>query len=192
MKRRNVFNKCFALFVAVIVILSASPLFSDNRVDIEASNACLIISGDDSLSNRLLFKFDLPAKLNDKRIDYAEVVFYTKIDTLSRYSLLFAGYPVTTDWNKTIASWSSPWTNEGGDYHDSLYEIGLIKARGDGKVRFDITRLARRWQQQAMPNYGVIIIPLEEDRKITELVHPSDFSEGVFAKVIIYFSYTHP
>ena len=55
-----------------------------------------------------------------------------------------------------------------------------------------ITRLVRSWQQQVMLNYGLIIIPLEEERKITELVHPSGFPQGVLAKVTIYFSYTHP
>jgi len=192
MKARNFFKKTFPLFVAVMVIFSASPGFSDNRVDIEVSNACIISPGVDSLSSRVLLKFDLPSKLDDKRIDYAEVVFYANIDTLSRHSVMFAGYPINSDWNKATASWSGTWTNEGGDYNDSLYEIGLIKARGDGKVRFDITRLVTSWQQESLPNYGLIIIPVEEERKITGLVHPSDFPQGVFAKVTIYFSYMHP
>ncbi len=192
MKARNFSKKIGPLFAAAIVILYASPGLCDNRVDIELSKASVLTPANDSLSSRLLFKFDLPSKLNDKRIDYAEIVFYPKTDTTSRHSIMFAGYPVTTDWNKATASWSGPWTNQGGDYTDSLYEIGLIKARGDGKVRFDITRLVKEWQQGSIPNYGLIIIPLEEERKITGLVHPSGFPQGVFAKVIIYFSYTHP
>lgn len=105
---------------------------------------------------------------------------------------MFAGYPVTTDWNNASASWSNPWTNEGGDFNDSLYEIGLIKAGSDGAVRFDITRLVTSWQQGTISNHGLIIIPLEENRRITELVRQSSFPQGVFARVIIYFSYTHP
>ncbi|MGB2804431.1 MAG: DNRLRE domain-containing protein, partial [Candidatus Zixiibacteriota bacterium] len=159
---------------------------------INVSNACIISPGNDSLSSRVLFKFDLPSKLSDKRIDYAEVVFKASIDTLSRHSVMFAGYPVTTEWSGATASWSGIWTNEGGDYNDSLYEIGLIKSGSDGVVRFDITRLVRSWQQNSMSNYGLIIIPVEEERRITKLVHPFGFPQGVFAKVIIYFSYTHP
>jgi hypothetical protein len=173
-------------------MFSASPGFSDNRVDIEVTDAGFITPGNDSLSSRLLFKFNLPSKLSDKRIDYAEVVFKAKIDTLSRYSVMFAGFPVTTDWDKATVSWSGSWTNEGGDYNDSLYEIGLIKARSDGVVRFDITRLVTAWQQELIPNYGLIIIPVEEERKITDLEHPIGFPLDVFAKVTIYFSYTHP
>jgi len=184
--------KLFPLFVGVLVIFFASPVFCDNRVDIDVSDVCIISPGNDSLSSRVLLKFDLPSKLSDKRIDYAEVVFEAKIDTLSRFSVMFAGYPVTFDWNKAAVSWSGSWTNEGGDYNDSLYEIGLIKAGGNGVVRFDITRLVTSWQQEAISNYGLIIIPLEEDRRITELLHPSGYPQGVYAKVRIYFSYTHP
>ena len=173
-------------------MLCSPSAFSDNRVDIEVSNAAMMVAANDSLSNRLLFKFDLPSKLNDKRIDYAEILFHAKIDTLSRYSALFAAHPLTTNWNKTGISWSSPWTTEGGDYNDSSCGIGLIKTRNDGKIRLDITHLVKRWVHESVPNYGIIIIPLEEKRKITELVHPSSFPQGVFAKVTIFFSYTHP
>jgi hypothetical protein len=184
--------RILTLTIIAMVILCSNSAFSDNRVDIEVSNAAIIAPANDSLSPRLLFKFDLPSKLNDKRIDFAEIVFHAKIDTLSRHSVLFAGYPVTTNWNNAGISWSNPWTAEGGDYNDSLYEIGLIKTKGDGKIRFDITRLVKRWVHESVPNYGIIVIPIEEERKITELVHPSSFPEGVFAKVTIFFSYTHP
>ena len=192
MKTMSSLKGFFLMLMVLAVILTASPCFSDNKIEFQVSNVSIISPGTDSISNRLLFKFDLPSSLNDKRIDYAEVVFYANVDTLSRHSVLFAGYPITNEWNKTSASWSNPWTKTGGDFNDSLYEIGMIKTKGDGKVRFDITRLAERWQQQSMPNYGIILIPLEKDRKITGLVHPSDFPQGVFAKVTIYFSYTHP
>jgi hypothetical protein len=180
------------LIIIATVIFCSPSAFSDNRVDIQVSEAAVIVPANDSVSSRLLFKFDLPTKLNDKRIDFAQIVFYAKIDTSSRYSALLGGHAVTTNWNKAGVSWSNPWTIEGGDYNDSLYEIGLIKARTDGKVRLNITHLVERWVHESVPNYGIIIIPLEEERKITELVHPSSFPEGVFAKVMIFFSYTHP
>jgi hypothetical protein len=191
MKSRNLSKMIFAIVVLLTMSFN-SPVLADNMVDINVSKACVINPRTDSLSSRILFKFDLPSMLSDKRIDYAEVVFQAKIDTLSRYSVMFAGFPVTTDWNNATASWSNPWTKEGGDYNDSLYEIGLIKARGDGEVRFDITRLVRGWQQGSISNYGLMIKPLEEERKIKELVHPTSLPQGVFAKVRIYFSYTHP
>ncbi len=181
-----------AFVLTLVTMLFATSAFADNRVDIDVSSAYLISSGNDSLSSRVLLKFDLPSKLDDKRIDYAEVVFKAGVDTLSRYSVMFAGYPVTRDWSGAAPSWSSPWISEGGDYNDSLYETGLIKARGDGTVRFDITRLVTAWQQGSMSNYGLIIIPAEEERRITQLVHPAGLPQGVFAKVTIYFSYTHP
>jgi hypothetical protein len=180
------------LLIIGIVMLCSTSVFADNRIDIEVLNATVLVPPSDSLSRRLLFKFDLPSNLNDKRIDYAQIVFYAHVDTLSRHSLLFGGYALTTDWNKSTVSWSNPWATEGGDYNDSLYEIGLAKAKGDGKIRFNITHLVEKWVQESVPNYGILIIPLEEHRKITELVHPSSFPQGVFAKVTIFFSYTHP
>ncbi len=190
MKTRSYSNKLLPLLVGLLVTFSASPAFSDNTADMEVSNAGIITPENDSLSSRLLFRFDLPSKLDDKRIDYAQVVFTAKIDTLSRYSVIFAGYPITTAWDNASVSWSSPWANEGGDYVDSLYDIGFVKAGGE--ARFDITHLVARWQQGSMPNYGLIIIPVEEERKITQLVHPEGLPQGVYAKVTIYFSYTHP
>jgi hypothetical protein len=185
-------KQVLAVTIAVMVILSATLALADNRVDVSVSNACLISPGNDSLSSRILFKFDLPSKLDDKRVDYAEVVFEAKVDTLSRHSLMFVGYPLTTDWSAATSSWSSPWTNEGGDYNESLRQIGLIKAGSYGQVRFDITRLVTAWQQGSVSNHGLIIMPLNEERKIRQLVHPAGFPQGVFAKVTIYFSYTHP
>ena len=181
-----------SLTTLLIVMLWSISGFSDNRVNIEVSSVGILMPGDDSTSYRLLFKFDLPSKLNDKRIDYAEIVFFAEVDTLSRHSVLLVAHPVTTGWNNAGVSWSNPWTTEGGDYNDSLYGIGLIKPRRDGRVELDITRLVKRWVHESAPNYGIIIIPLERYRKITDLVHPSSFSEGVFAKVTIFFSYTHP
>ncbi|MCK4784445.1 MAG: hypothetical protein KAV87_11885, partial [Desulfobacteraceae bacterium] len=115
MKANDFSKMLFPLLVGVLVILYAAPVFSDNRVDINVSNACIISPGNDSLSSRVLFKFDLPSKLSDKRIDYAELVFKAKIDTLSRFSVMFAGYPVTAAWDKASVSWSGTWANEGGD-----------------------------------------------------------------------------
>ncbi len=181
-----------ALVLTPMTIIFATTASADNRVDINVSSACLMSPGNDSLSSRVLLKFDLPSKLDDKRIDYAEVIFKAEVDTLSRYSVMFAGYPVTRDWTGAAPSWSNSWTNEGGDYNDSLYETGLIKAGGDGTVRFDITRLVTAWQQGSLANHGLIIIPSEEDRRITRLNQPDAFPQGVFAKVTIYFSYTHP
>jgi hypothetical protein len=181
-----------SLVLSLAITGSAATALGDKRVEIDVSSACLISPGNDSLSSRVLLRFDLPSELDDKRIDYAEVVFKAEVDTLSRYSVTFAGYPVTRGWIGAGLSWSSPWTNEGGDYNDSLYETGLVKTRGDGTVRFDITRLVTAWQQGSLANYGLIIIPVEEERRITQLVHPAEFPQGVFAKVTIYFSYTHP
>jgi hypothetical protein len=192
MKTKTSLKWTLGVILSAVVILSVATASADNRVDIYVSNAYLMSPGNDSLSSRVLLRFDLPSELDDKRIDYAEVVFKAEVDTLSRHSVTFAGYPVTRDWIGAGLSWSSPWTNEGGDYNDSLYETGLIKARGDGTVRFDITRLVTAWQQRSLTNYGLIIIPAEEERKITHLVHPTEFPQGVFAKVTIYFSYTHP
>jgi hypothetical protein len=184
--------RIITLTVMATVTLCSSFAFSDNRIDIEVSNVAVLVPPNDSLSSRLLFKFELPSQLDDKRIDFAEIVFYAKIDTLSKHSGLFGEYPVTTDWNKAGVSWSNPWTTAGGDYNDSLCEIGLVKAKGDGRIRFNITHLVEKWVHESVPNYGIIIIPLEDHRQITELLHPASFPQGVFAKVTIFFSYTHP
>lgn len=192
MKKSMSYLLIYTLFVGGIVLSLTSLAFSDNKVEIAISDASLIVPDNDSLSSRLLFKFDLPSSLSDKRIDFAEVVFYTKTDSSSTHSVMLAAYPVTTDWNKSSASWSNPWTNIGGDYNDSLCEMGFVKFSGEGKVRLDITNFVERWQKQSMANYGLIVFPLETDRKIISLVHPPSFDMNVYAKVIIYFSYTHP
>jgi hypothetical protein len=192
MKKRICYFLIYSLLVGGFVLSLSSLAFSDNKVEISISDASLIAPDSDSLSSRMLFKFDLPLSLNDKRIDFAEVVFYAKMDSSSTHSIMLAAYPVTTDWNKSSASWSNPWTNSGGDYNDSLCEIGLVKSSGEERVRLEITHFVERWQKQSMANYGLIVFPLETDRKIMSLVHHPSFDTNVYAKVIIYYSYTHP
>ena len=192
MKKSISYLLIYTLLVCGIVLSLTSLAFPDNKIEIIISDASLIVPDNDSLSSRLLFKFDLPSSLSDKRIDFAEVVFYTKTDSSSTHSVMLAAYPVTTDWNKSSASWSNPWTNSGGDYNDSLCEIGLVKSSSEERIRLDITHFVERWQKQSMPNYGLIVFPVETDRRIIGLVHPPGFAMNVYAKVIIYYSYTHP
>jgi hypothetical protein len=192
MKKRICYFLIYSLLVGGFVLSLSSLAFSDNKVEISISDASLIAPDSDSLSSRLLFKFDLPSSLSDKRIDFAEVDFYTKVDSSSTHSVMLAAYPLTMDWNKSNASWSNPWANRGGDYNDSLCEIGMVKSSSEERVRLDITRLVERWQKQSMNNYGLIVFPLETDRKIVSLVNHPSFGTNVYAKVIIYFSYTHP
>ncbi len=192
MKTRKSFLIIYTLLAMVYMLFFALPAFPDNKIEIMVTNSSVIVPADDSISNRLLFKFDLPSSLNDKRIDYAEIDFYTKVDSLSSQSVMLTAYPLTTDWNKSTASWSSPWGNSGGDFNDSLGEIGMVKSSGEEKVRLDITHMVERWQKQTLANYGLVVFPLETDRKIDSLEHHPGLASNVYAKVVIYFSYTHP
>jgi hypothetical protein len=128
-------------------------------------NHSTVINPPDSLAGeygpRFLLSFDLPDVLNGEEITYAEVVSTANLPSVNRDEpVIFEAYPLTCGWVQG-ASWSSPWTNQGGDYDLDRREIFTLKTGGQGSLLIEVTRIVDRWVQGRATNYGLILIPVK-------------------------------
>jgi hypothetical protein len=145
-----------------------------------------------SVSGRILVKFSLPEQLNGAFIDYAELTFTATPDTGSSYICLLGAFPVTKSWESGVVSWSGGWDNAGGDYIESTYACSLIRTSPDQPTRIDVSEIVSMWVDGTIPNYGLIIMPLEDSNRFFELHSTAGLPANIMAKVRIFFSIMEP
>jgi hypothetical protein len=66
-------------------------------------------------------------------------------------------YPITTDWSSDAVSWSTPWSNPGGDFDDVFYAEYAISSIGPQEIQIDLTDLCMRWADARLPYFGFLI-----------------------------------
>jgi hypothetical protein len=137
---------------------------------------------------RILLKFDLPGQLTEVTIDYAELLFHVVPDTGSSYIRLMGAFPVAKSWEKGSISWSSGWDKAGGDYLDSIYSSCRIRTSPEELTRVDITSILQMWIDGIIPNYGLILIPLEDPTRLLELKPGSNLPNGAKAMVRVFYT----
>ena len=148
-----------------------------------------IISPDPALdAGRILVKFDLPEQLTGALIDYAELMFTATPDTGLGYICILGAFPVTKSWQSGVVSWSGGWDNAGGDYTDSSYACSLIRTSPDQITRIDISEIVQSWVDGDLPNFGLIIMPLENPNRFLKLHSTQGFAPNVKAKVRIFYT----
>lgn len=179
-------RKKILLLVGCSFFLFASFL-NGAELNIEVTKTATIDSTNSSAYGRLLFKFELPSHLEKSSIDYAELIFKAEPNISNTRLVVLSAYPLTRDWEENNVSWNSPWTDEGGDYIDTLGLSGLLLKSKDYKIALDITEILRLWVDNSLSNYGLILIPLEPEYSLKLLHHP-DLSDDVDAKVRIFYT----
>lgn len=79
---------------------------------------------------------------------------------------------ITTDWSSSTATWNTPWSTPGGDYHPTPYGTSTtndVLALGDPNILFsiDVTDLVQDWVDGTYPNYGLLLdSPTPDDESI--------------------------
>jgi len=66
-------------------------------------------------------------------------------------------YPITTPWDPTSVTWTFPWQNPGGDFHEDVHAFYTFGSPPQDTQEIDLTPIFRYWNTS--PNYGMIIIP---------------------------------
>ncbi len=173
-----------AILFLLVLCASANSAYWEDSV----STLGTIAPNQGAEFGRLLFKFDLPNELDGAVIDYAELIFTATPDTGTSYICLMGVFPVSTSWESANLSWSSGWTNSGGDYVDSIFSTCLIRRSEDKLTRADITDVAQLWADGTLPNYGLIVMPLEDLGRYLKLHESSSLPQGVKAKVRVFYS----
>jgi hypothetical protein len=175
---------CLMTLFLLVLCASAHPAYWESSV----TQVGTLSPGQNSDYGRLLFKFDLPEQVNGAFIDYAELRFTATPDTGSSYICLMGVFPVATSWESANLSWSSGWSNPGGDYIDTIYSSCVIRTSTDRLTRADITEIVQMWVDSTLTNNGVILMPLEDGSRFMKLHDTNGFPQGVKAKVRVFYS----
>jgi hypothetical protein len=179
-------KKTFYLTIMLWLVLLASAHSAYWESSI--TQVGIISPGPTSDAGRILVKFELPEQLNGALIDYAELMFTATPDTGSGYICILGAFPVTKNWESGVVSWSGGWDNAGGDYTDSMYACSLIRTSPDLITRIDISGIVQSWVDGDLPNYGLIIMPLENPNRFLKLHSTPGFAPNIKAKVRIFYT----
>ncbi len=175
------------LLLVICFFFLFAAFLNGAELKIEVIKTATIDSTNKSFYGRLLFKFDLPSQLEEGFIDYAEIIFKSEPNMSNARTVVLGAYPLTRDWEENDVAWDSPWTDEGGDYIDSLGLSGLLLKSKDYRIALDITQIVRLWVKKSLSNYGLVLIPLESEYSLKLLHHP-DLPDDVNAEVRIFFT----
>jgi hypothetical protein len=123
---------------------------------------------------RLLLKFELPAELADKSIDFACVsVDANSVATKGTVSL--EAFRVTTDWNASSVSWTGPWTKAGGDWDSDASADWVVGESAEKTVYLDVTDFVNVWLKEPSKNFGLLVKvsgPFQGTFAVDEAVKP--------------------
>ena len=138
--------------------------------------------GEGEEHRRSLMRWDLSALPGDAIIVSATVELY-RYDGSAENAMQIALYRLTRDWAEgtgwdfwpdpsyvpdgatwTLASPGTAWTTPGGDFDTTIVgQITLPAGMGNGWVSLDATAAVRAWVEDGLPNYGLLLRPLNGD-----------------------------
>ncbi|HXF48339.1 MAG TPA: hypothetical protein VNL73_02795 [Verrucomicrobiae bacterium] len=118
----------------------------------------------------LLFKFDLPAVLQNVRVNMANLRFQVQTDT-SREPLGILVRPMLAPWTSGIrlAAMSE---SAASPFHVNFGRVGFNS--GTAEVR--LTYIVRAWQQGELPNFGILVYPAKTSASTFQLRNLTDGS----------------
>ena len=144
------------LILAVVIGLAVcSPLFGD-ELKISTMTSALTDRVGNTDRPGLLFKFELPAKLEKARIDLAYLRFKVESDT-AQEALGLLVRPMLQAWSSGARLSTLP--ASAVSRSDANFG-GLSRKSGRGKV--EITEVVRAWQSGGLSNFGLLVYPAEE------------------------------
>jgi len=154
-----------------LAILSSAAAGNEIAYDIQTPT---IIASDDLGSHYLArpeVNFPDTTMVIDKAILELWVEPQTE-DTITFVSIRV--YPITIDWSSDAVSWTSPWTNPGGDFDDVFYAEYAIGSTGAQEIQIDLTDLCMRWADGRLPYYGFLIAVSEVSLVALEFLNGGD------------------
>lgn len=123
------------------------------------ANADTLTATEDAAHPLLLFK--LSPELDRASIIQADLKITKKSGNNSQPGRLLAVHRLTRNWDKN-ATWTTPWTNPGGDYVAAPAASAVIDPGSgayNGVYPFRIDTLAQVWANSPASNYGVLLKP---------------------------------
>jgi hypothetical protein len=114
---------------------------------------------DHSESPRLIVRFDVSEIDEDRRIDFAQLLFKGHLDceNLATEVARIEAFPVLTEWQPGSVSWDTPWESDGGDFDTSRRKSNWIAVGDSAAMWLDVTEILRGWRDEIIPNEGIIV-----------------------------------
>jgi hypothetical protein len=133
------------------------PSFAE-EISVDIGNAVVITNPNSSVSHFLAMPLlDLP----DSSMVVDRAVLDLWVEPETEDTITFAAvtvYPLISNWSVNDVSWSSPWTNPGGDIDNTFYAEYAINTPGLQSIEIDLTDLVMRWVDGRMAYYGFMIM----------------------------------
>ncbi|MBN1400940.1 MAG: DNRLRE domain-containing protein [Anaerolineae bacterium] len=106
----------------------------------------------DYLAMRILYRFDLPADVDQASVRSARLRLYLVNSFDTDVSRICRIYRISSPWEEETVTWNT---------HPQLAEqhaAASVPDTGDVWISWDVTTLVRGWLQGAYPNYGLMLI----------------------------------
>ena len=143
------------LLVTLAAILSFSTAFAAN-LKLTTSTSASVDSVGSGEGPGLLFKFSLPAELQNAQIDLAYLRFKVQSDTTKKGIALLVR-PMLAPWVSGLRMPTLP----DSAASPSHVNFGIVSLKS-GKAEMEITQQVRAWQTGELPNFGVLVYPAVE------------------------------
>lgn len=165
MREVEVMPKQLMLIVMLTAAVGSATLEAKELV-LSPARVAAIVSPVDARDTRVLAYFELPEALKSgtATIVNAALEFDAGIEG-AEFGMAYV-FPVTKDWQSASSiAWDSPWSSLGGDYTMEIAgkSVALKSAKGQGRVRSNVTFIVMDWIAGRLPNNGLVIMPSQED-----------------------------
>lgn len=141
------------LAFACMFILAGQVLAEESVFEITAATTIAPDSG----NARLLMKPVIGLPDTTMVIDRAILDLWVSPQTDDTTYISIRVHPITTNWSSETVSWTTPWTNPGGDFDEVNYAEYAISVPGEQNIQVDLTDLVMRWVDGRLPYYGFLI-----------------------------------
>jgi hypothetical protein len=169
-------SKVAGLTGSLILLIAASLVPSathGGQISLLRSQRVAVIAPlDCSESPRLVVGFDLSVLEDDRRIDFAQLLFegyLDRVDSAAEVARIEA-LPVTTEWEPAGVSWEAPWDSTGGDFDSSRRKSNWVVVGDSTAMWLDVTKIVKDWNDATIPNHGIIVkISDSEDATLDQI-----------------------
>lgn len=130
----------------------------------------------------------VPEVLDTNFVDNARLILTVSTVFDSTEPLIIAAFPATVDKATRPAEWSVEWNEMSGGFDPEYIAITSVESTEDAiEIAIDVTQFVRLWQAGTIPNRGIVIKTLSEDKSTFHWIRDGRY-DGQDAKLEIWYS----
>lgn len=151
--------------VLAVGLLSMASTAVGAELVIPANAEAMARSERDQKVNRFLFSFDLPAELQNARVDRAVLRLDVDRSVLTEEAIQLRILPVQEEWtsSRTASLTVLPSAN------DSVGTSWIIQKADSGFALIDVESIVDDWMCDRYPNRGIVVMPMENPEETMTL-----------------------